>query len=165
MDDSLREELAREIRSCFDAAFADAGNEGAAITDRQLRLAAALLMVWLVRADGASRQDEHHSLEDAVARALGVPAGEGKVLIRAAEEAADLDAPFGEVVARLARGCARAQRLRLVEWLWRIAFADAELAEHEEYLVRKIAGLLSLSSADLVECKVRAREAFLREEL
>ena len=52
-----------------------------------------------------------------------------------------------------------------MEALWRIAFADAELAGHEEYLVRKIAGKLNLTSADLVETKVRAREKFLEEDL
>ena len=57
------------------------------------------------------------------------------------------------------------QKRQLVESLWRIAFADAELATHEEYLVRKIAGQLGLSTADLVETKIRAREDFLKEEL
>jgi uncharacterized tellurite resistance protein B-like protein len=166
VDESLRAELVREIRSCLDAALSDAGDSSAgAISDRQLRLAAAILMVWLVRADGASRQDEHRSLEDGVSRALGLAPGEGAIIVRAAEEAADLGVPFAEVVARLARGSSGAQRLLLVESLWRIAFADAELADHEEYLVRKIAGLLGLTSADLVETKVRAREAFVRDEL
>ena len=64
-----------------------------------------------------------------------------------------------------ARECSLEQKRQLVESLWRIAFADAELAAHEEYLVRKIAGQLGLSTADLVETKVRAREDFLKEEL
>jgi uncharacterized tellurite resistance protein B-like protein len=60
---------------------------------------------------------------------------------------------------------ARRQKRQLVESLWRIAFADAELAAHEEYLVRKIAGQLGLSTADLVETKVGTQEGFLREDL
>jgi hypothetical protein len=39
------------------------------------------------------------------------------------------------------------------------------IREIQEYLVRKIAGRLGLSTADLVETKVRAREDFLREDL
>jgi len=46
-----------------------------------------------------------------------------------------------------------------VERLWRIAFADAELAAHEEYLVRRVSELLGLSTAGLVEARVRAKEA------
>jgi uncharacterized tellurite resistance protein B-like protein len=72
---------------------------------------------------------------------------------------------FPVILDRLARECSSGQKHRLVQWLWRIAFADAELAGHEEYLVRKVAGHLGLSTADLMETKVRAREDFLREDL
>ena len=53
----------------------------------------------------------------------------------------------------------------VVHALWRVAFADAELASNEEYLVRKVAEQIELSTADLVETKLRAREEFLKEDL
>ena len=40
-----------------------------------------------------------------------------------------------------------------------------EARHQEEYLVRKIAGKLNLTTADLMETKVRARERFLKDEL
>jgi uncharacterized tellurite resistance protein B-like protein len=85
--------------------------------------------------------------------------------VRAAEEALDGGVSFPAVLERLARVCTREEKRQLVLSLWRIAFADAELAGHEEYLVRKIAHQLGLATADLIETKVQAREAFLREEL
>ena len=85
--------------------------------------------------------------------------------MRAAEEALDRGVRFPLVLEQLSRECSIDQKRQLVESLWRIAFADAELAGHEEYLVRKIAGQLGLTTADLVETKVRAREDFLREDL
>jgi len=109
--------------------------------------------------------DEHRALESAVERALGLHGNEARVLVRAAEEAMDEGISFVGVVDRIARRCTPAQRRQLVEALWRIAFADAELAGQEEYLVRKVAERLGLGTADLVETKVRAREEFLREEL
>jgi len=42
-----------------------------------------------------------------------------------------------------------------------LAFADADLAGHEEYFVRKVSQSLGLSRADLIETKILAREAFL----
>jgi uncharacterized tellurite resistance protein B-like protein len=126
MNESLRAELVREIQDFLESQWPPVADGAAPITDRRLQLAAAVLMVCVVRADHESRQDEHRALE-------------------------------------LARGCSTGQKHRLVEALWRIAFADAELAGHEEYLVRKIAVQLGLSTADLVETKVRAREGFLRE--
>lgn len=166
MDDNLRIELVREIQDVLDAEWPRAASEGAsAITDRRLQLAAAVLMVSVVRADLESRQDEHRVLEKAIGRGLDLPEDEAAIVVRCAEEALDRGVRFPVVLARLAREGSSGQKLQLVELLWRIAFADAELAGHEEYLVRKIAGQIGLTTADLVETKVRAREDFLREDL
>lgn len=60
----------------------------------------------------------------------------------------------------LDRHLTHGQRLRLLEWLWRIAFADAEIVAQEEYLIRKISEILGLATADVIEAKVRAKESF-----
>jgi uncharacterized tellurite resistance protein B-like protein len=168
VDDRQRAELVREIRALLEEAWsrATADPAGGSI-DRRLRLAAVLLMVGVVRADLESRHDEHRALEQAVGRVLSLPGTgeEARLLVRAAEEALDGGVSFPAVLERLARVCTREEKRQLVLSLWRIAFADAELAGHEEYLVRKIAHQLGLATADLIETKVQAREAFLREEL
>ena len=100
-----------------------------------------------------------------MARALDLHEEAAALVVRVAEEALGRGVSFGAILQQLARDCSLEQKHRLVESLWRIAFADAELAGHEEYLVRKIANQLGLSTADLVETKVRAREEFLRDGL
>jgi len=158
--------VVREVEELLDGAWPGAATDGvAAIGDGQLRLAAAVLMVSVVRADREGPADERRALERAVSRALDLPEEVAAIVARCAEDALDRGVRFPVVLARLARECSPAQKRMLVESLWRIAFADAELAGHEEYLVRKIAGVLGLSTADLVETKVRARESFLREDL
>ena len=166
MDQKFRTELVREITDFLEKNWPQAAGEGsAAITDRQLQAAAAVLMVSVVRADQASRQDEHRALEEAVVQALDLDAETAAVVLRAAEDAIARGVSFAAILQNLEAGCSVSQKRRLVEALWRIAFADAELAGQEEYLVRKIAGHLHLSTADLVETKVRAREDFLEEDL
>ncbi|HKZ31044.1 MAG TPA: TerB family tellurite resistance protein [Vicinamibacteria bacterium] len=166
MDERLKAELIREIQEFIDRQWPRAVSDGAAtITARRLQLASAVLMVSVVRADLESRQDEHRALERAVGRALDLHEDAAALVVRVAEEALGRGVSFGAVLVRLQQECTLDQKRQLVESLWRIAFADAELAGHEEYLVRKIAGQLGLSTADLVETKVRAREDFLKEEL
>ena len=165
MDDRLKSELIREIHEFLDRRWPRSEDGAPAITSRRLQLASAVLMVSVVRADLESRQDEHRAIEGAVGRALDLHEEAAAVVVRVAEEALELGVSFGELLQQLARECSLEQKRQLVESLWRIAFADAELATHEEYLVRKIAGRLGLSTADLVETKIRAREDFLKEEL
>ena len=166
MDGTLRHELVREITEFLEQQWPRAtAEESSTITDRQLRLASAVLMVSVVRADRASRQDEHRALDAALSRALDLGVEETALVVRAAEDAIAKGASFARTLQHLDAGCTPAQKRHLVGALWRIAFADAELAGQEEYLVRKIAGKLNLTTADLMETKVRARKTFLKEEL
>jgi uncharacterized tellurite resistance protein B-like protein len=166
MDERLKAELIREIQEFIDRRWPRSASDGAAtITARRLQLASAVLMVSVVRADLESRQDEHRALGRAVARALDLHEDAAALVVRVAEEALDRGVSFGAVLVRLQQECTIEQKRQLVESLWRIAFADAELAGHEEYLVRKVAGQLGLTTADLVETKIRAREDFLKDEL
>lgn len=166
MDERLKAELVREIKEFLDREWPKAVTEGSAtISERRLQLASAVLMVSVVRADLESLQDEHHALQRAVGRALDLHEEAAALVVRVAEEALAQGISFGALLQQIESECSLDQKRQLVESLWRIAFADAELAGHEEYLVRKVANKIGLSTADLVETKVRAREDFLRDGL
>ena len=130
----------------------------------QIRAAVAVLAVDVVLADGQIRHDEHRALGHALQRVLGLTEGEADALVRRGEEEVARGVPFRDVVGVLAR-CSDDVKKKVVHALWRVAFADAELAGNEEYLVRKIAEHIQLKTADLVETKLRAREEFIKEEL
>jgi uncharacterized tellurite resistance protein B-like protein len=49
------------------------------------------------------------------------------------------------------------QKIQLIESLWKIAFIDGALDMHEEYLVRKIADLLSVPHATFIMIKNRIK--------
>ena len=130
----------------------------------QIRAAVAVLAVDVVLADGQIRNDEHRALGHALQRVLGLTEDEADALVRRGEEEVTRGVPFRDVVSVIAR-CSDDVKKKVVHALWRVAFADAELAGNEEYLVRKIAEHIELKTADLVETKLRAREEFIKEEL
>lgn len=125
--------------------------------------AAAVLFVLAARADGRLAPDEQRVLGPALRRALGLSAPQVEALVSRAQAAAGAR-PLWLACLRLV-GWPLDDRKKVVHGLWRVVLADAELAGHEEYVVRKTAELLGLSFADLVETKLRAREEFLAEEL
>lgn len=131
--------------------------------DPAVRLAVGVLLVQAARADRRVLADEHRSLGPQLSRLLGLAPREQERLMRLAEEQAYGGRPLADCVAVLARAPLDLRR-KVVHALWRVVLADAELSAHEEYLVRKIADLLGLSAADLVETKLRARQEFLEGE-
>ena len=64
-----------------------------------------------------------------------------------------------EFTRQLRAGLAPEQSAELVEWLWRVAFADTRLDKHEELMVRRVADLLGVSHAEFIRRKHLARAA------
>jgi len=166
VDERLGAELVREIREFLatEGAAALAGEAGF-VSGRRLQVAAAVLMVAVIRADEASHLDEHRVLTRALHALLDARPEEALSVVREAEETLAQAQGLAGVVTLLDERCTTVQKKRLLEALWRLAYADAELQGEEEYLVRKVARLLHLTTADLIETKLQAREDFLREDL
>jgi uncharacterized tellurite resistance protein B-like protein len=51
-----------------------------------------------------------------------------------------------------------AEKLTLLEDVWRIILVDGQLDKHEDHFAHKLANLLRLSHHQLIEAKLRARE-------
>jgi uncharacterized tellurite resistance protein B-like protein len=158
----LESALLSAIRQFFDTSTTapmETPDEGDTVTGRRLQLATTVLFLQMIAADRESKPDEHQALIAAVARVLRIDGGDAIIIIGLAEE--HVKTPLPQLLGVLKERCTEAQLKNVVTNLWHLAFADAELAGHEEYFVRKVAQALGLRTADLVETKILAREAFL----
>lgn len=54
--------------------------------------------------------------------------------------------------------CSRRQKLKLMEFIWQVVYADGRLDKHEDYLVHKLARLLHIDHKDFIEAKLKIRE-------
>jgi len=137
-----------------------AGAAAPLLSERELQVATAVLLVQELRADLRIQEGETEVVVAGIESVLGLGPGAALALVQTAARHARSSEATRAALAALDTSLTRAQRVQLLEWLWRIAFADAELASQEEYLIRKVSDLLSLSTADLIEANVRAKEAF-----
>ena len=135
-------------------------DESEMVSGRRLQLATTILFLQMIAADHGARHDEHQTLLAVVSRMLGIGGDDAAILIRVSEE--HVKTPLPELLRTLQQRCSLVQKKNVVESMWQLAFADAELAGHEESVVRKVAQARGLSTADLFETKIIAREAFLQ---
>ena len=54
-----------------------------------------------------------------------------------------------------------AQKCKLIEYMWLVAYADGNLDAYEDHFIRKIADLLYLRPAELLSARERAKQAQL----
>ncbi len=64
-------------------------------------------------------------------------------------------AAINEFTSLINKRCSLGEKIRFIQSLWQIAYADGELDPQEEYLVRKIVDLLSVPHTDFILAKLR----------
>lgn len=122
------------------------------------RAAAALLLEMAVTDDGGDAV-ELDTVHAAMARAFGIGPSELDELLEQAQRARREAVSLHEFTRQLRVGLAPEQSAELVEWLWRVAFADTRLDKHEELMVRRVADLLGVSHPEFIRRKHLARAA------
>lgn len=134
----------------------DAGGERH--SEHALHMAAGTLLFEVARADLNTAPDEKRQIERQLRTVFDLTGTEVLELVelaeRNAEEATSLF-PFTQLINQRFEA---ADKTRLVEMLWQVAYADGELDPYEEGLVRKIAELLYVPHGEFIRAKHRARQ-------
>jgi len=125
---------------------------------RQLHLAVAVLLHEARRADYAEGEKrESAAAESALREMFALDAAQAVELLAEGRTKAQQLTSFYAPVALIKREYDMPDRVRLVEHLWRVSFADGTLNYYEDHYVRKIAHLLYVPNLDSMLARNRAR--------
>ena len=123
--------------------------------DTGYRLAATALLVHVISLDGEPTDVEKRKLHSLIESSFGLDRGTADQLIASATlvegEAVDLY-HFTSVIMRSVN---EAGRLRIVEMMWELVYADGQVSEFEDNVVWRAADLLGISSRDRIDLKHR----------
>ncbi|MCZ8110737.1 MAG: TerB family tellurite resistance protein [Betaproteobacteria bacterium] len=150
--------MLRTLRELFDTLLPPPGSTAGAAADdeHRLRLATAALLVEVMRADGHFGAAEQSAVRAALVEKFELAPDEAERLVElatsTAQEATDL---FG-FTTRLNERFTDAQKLRMVELMWAVAYADGQLADHERHLMWRVADLLHVPQGAYVLARQRA---------
>jgi uncharacterized tellurite resistance protein B-like protein len=119
------------------------------------RLAATALLIHVISLDGKPSDVEKRKLHSLIESRFGLDPGTADRLIASATlvegEAVDLY-HFTSVIMRSVN---EEGRLRIVEMMWELVFADGQASEFEDNVVWRAADRLGISSRDRIELKHR----------
>lgn len=126
------------------------GSEGERpFEENDFRMAAAAILVHVADADGAFDERERERLRSLIMDRFGLESGDAVRLIAQAElseaEAVDLD----RFIAVLRRALDADGRLKLVEMMWDLVYADGAPLEVEDSIVSRIGQMLGVPAGDL----------------
>jgi uncharacterized tellurite resistance protein B-like protein len=124
-----------------------------------LRLATAVLMVDVARADHVFDESEFSRLLDLIEAHFGLTAEEAAELFNEASDRAEDLVSLHEFTQLLHEHLDDDEKARIVSLLWQIAYADGQLDKYEDSLVLKISDLLYVSRGRVMRLKHDAASA------
>jgi uncharacterized tellurite resistance protein B-like protein len=124
-------------------------------TREPLELATAALLIELARADFSESSAEMAAIRQLLRRRYAMDDATLDKLIVDATRRADRAVSLHEFTHRLNLELPEADKLAIIEMLWRVSNADGSIDKHEEHLIRRIAGLLHISDRDRVRLKLK----------
>ena len=125
------------------------------IRNRDTRVAACALLLELAHADDQFSERERDHLRAAITRQFALDQGEAEELLALAAQTRAQATDLWQFTSLIKENYSRGQKMVLLEVMWGVVYADGELAEKEEYLMRKICYLLDLAPGYLAEVRKR----------
>jgi len=130
--------------------------------DEVLRMATAILMIDVARADHVFEESEFDRVLELVASHFKLTAEAAAELVVEASDKAEHLVSAHEFTEKLHKHLDENEKARIVSLLWQVAYADGRLDKYEDSLVLKISDLLYVSRGRVMRLKHDARQEVSR---
>lgn len=130
--------------------------------EHPLQLATAVLMIEVMHADAKSSEAELAAVIHILKQRFQLSDSEAQQLSALGKKTAQQATDLHQFTSLLNRELSAAEKIRIVEYMWQVAYADQHLSAHENHLMRRMTDLLHISQADYINAKLRAQQTMLK---
>lgn len=123
--------------------------------DQEGRMACAALMTRAAWLDGTLDKVEENALRDLMMKRFEISPDEADEILKAAADDLDTSNDLYRYTKDLRDNFDADERLKLIEMIWEVVYADGVLHDFEATLMRRLAGLLYVDDRDSGEAKKR----------
>ena len=149
--------LMKTLKDLLDSLFPPSPDSSPAAKDHALQLATAVLLVEVMRADIDFHASERAAVLVGLCDQFKLSEDEAARLTELAETAAKEATDLFAFTSRINQRFDMAQKLSMVEQMWRVAYADGVLSGHERHVMWRIADLLHVPQGAYVNARMRAQ--------
>jgi uncharacterized tellurite resistance protein B-like protein len=150
--------MIQSIKFFFEAVLSSSANGDSQTAEHALQLATAVMLVEVMRADASFESSEREAVLTALRERFALSEDEASRLtelaVTTARDATDLFA----FTSRLNEHFDMSQKLRMVEHMWRVAYADGHLSDHERHVLWRVADLLHVPQGAYVNARLRIQQ-------
>jgi uncharacterized tellurite resistance protein B-like protein len=153
--------MLKTIKNYFDKHLSSQPGED---LDHQLKLATAALLVEMMQQDEQEHISEKQAIRVALQSKFALSESETEDLYQLARQEVAAATDYFQFTNLIARNFSQQQKIKVIEFLWTIAYADNSLDAYEEHMVRRIADLIYVSHKDFMQTKHKVQQKLARAQ-
>ena len=149
--------MLRTLQDLFDRLLPPDPAADPRATEHALQLATAVMLVEVMRADASFHDGEREAVLAALRDKFALADDEAQCLAELAATTAQGATDLFTFTSCINERFEMPQKIRMVEHMWRVAYADGHLSEHERHVLWRIADLLHVPQGAYVHARLRAQ--------
>jgi len=151
--------MLKTLKDLLDSFTQPAPTQSPAERAHAVQLAAAVLLVEVVRAEAVMDEAERTAMVNALRDRFALSSDEVERLLELAVATAKTAYDYQRFTSSLNAHFTQDQKIQLVEAMWQVAYADTHIDANENHTISKVAGLLHVTHGEYIAAKMRAKEA------
>lgn len=124
---------------------------------RRIPVATCVLLLEMANADDDFSISEETIIQEILEKELNIPRENIDEIMELAIENRQQSVDLYEYTRFINQVFSKDEKIMLIEFVWKVIYADGVLDQYEDYLVHKLADLLHLEHDDLIEAKIKMR--------
>ena len=119
----------------------------------EIELTAAVLAYEIARSDGDISDEELSTLMEEIEKVSEKVSKDKSEVLKIVEEYSRNSVSFHEFIQDINKNYSKEQKLSLLDFMWKTAYADGKLDVDEERLIRRVADLINIKDIDVLKLK------------
>jgi uncharacterized tellurite resistance protein B-like protein len=143
------------VKRFFSPSVKETGGKKTPGEGHDVQMAVCALFIEMARIDESFTQEEMTAVIDILRDKYGLSSANAEAMIAAAEQALEESVDYWQFARLINENYTMAEKVAIIELLWRIVYLDGNLDKHEDYLMHKLARLLRLHHQQLIDAKLK----------
>ncbi len=142
----------------FKKIFQTEESDDPTIDDKTSTKACVALLLETSMADEILDESELMALKNTLQKDFQINEDEIDELIDLAKENVEDSTSLYEFTRDINDNFDSAERVKLIESMWKIAYADGNIDKYEEHIIRKVSNLIYVAHSDFIKAKLSAKK-------
>ncbi|MCD6353849.1 MAG: TerB family tellurite resistance protein [Proteobacteria bacterium] len=124
-------------------------------TVHDIRVATCAILLEMAKIDGEFSEAEQESIVSILKKDHHLSDEDAVQLLEASNDELKQSIDLWQFTNRINQNYSIEEKIRIIEMVWKVVYADGRLDKHEDYLVHQLGKLLRLTHKQLIDAKIK----------